>query len=188
MAGQGLEPRGINFVIGIHYADYFSMRIRMVKREIQRASLEALALVQMIEAEPGTRTLAPRFDRTPRRFLLRIVIDNQHFEVFIIEPRHAFERQDHHRGRLVAARQMNRHERRVAGRICKGHEFAGPLAAPQSLDELETVDEQHGHRRDHRGNDHHERAHVYGLQIKIKGHADEPDRERCRSLDQGAKK
>jgi hypothetical protein len=97
------------------------------------------------EAELAAQLLAVRLHRLPDGRILGVVVDHQHFVVFVLELGQRIERNEHHLRRLVVASQVDRHERLLLHRI--GRQQAGmahPAAPPQHLGELETVDQQDG--------------------------------------------
>ena len=69
----------------------------------------------MEETESPTEPPAVLLDREPHQRVDGVVVDDQHFEVGIVEPRERVERLDHELRRLVVRGHVDRHlrQRRV---------------------------------------------------------------------------
>ena len=109
----------------------------------------------MEEAEALAERRAVRLDRLPHRFVLGVVVDDQHFEVRVVERAPA----NRASGSPSPAARCSRADGSTrtaasAGRICNTARIcADHSRPPQNLGELEAVDQQHGHHRDLRRED-----------------------------------
>ena len=194
------QPVVVDDVVRIDHADDRRTSIGLAQREVQRARLEPRPVVEVEEAKARTgpdagqsvgvvfvQPLDVALDRPPGLFVLRVVVDHEDFEVAVVQPRETGERLDHHLGRLVVARQMDRHERldRIERRTL-GPEVALPVLLPHHLGELERVGQQDHQHRPERGQQQAEHGPVELVQIELERQRHEPDHQRHGRLDHHA--
>ena len=81
--------------------------------------------------------------RLPQRGVHGVVVDDQDFEILVVQPRQRIERQLHHLGRLIADRQVHADLRLpLAGGEGHDHRVAAPLGAEHRLGQLKAIGEQ----------------------------------------------
>ncbi len=185
ITGERAQPVAAHFVVGIDDGDDLGARIGFLEPEVQRAGLEARPRIEVVEAELRAELRAMRLDRLPDFFVLRVVVDHEHFVVLVIERRERIERQDHHLGRLVVAGEMDRHERlRVDGIRRQQLELAKPSRPPHHFGELEAVDQEDQDDRELRREQQHEHAPVERVEIEVVRQRRHPDEDRRGHLEQ----
>ena len=108
-----LEPVAINAVIGVDHGDHFSIWRGVRNEVIQRATLEAGQGGDVEEFETRAQGGAVVTHRLPHGRVFGVVVDQQHFEVRIVEVGQRVKRLFNHLGRLVVTGHMNRDFRSV---------------------------------------------------------------------------
>ena len=174
-----LQPATHHHVVGIHHADDLGIGRRLRQPVVERASLEAGPLGQVEELEVLGQRGHELLDRLPELLVLRVVVDDQHFEVAVVQRGQALDGGDHHVGLLVAAGQVQRY----LGFTCTGGQRTravdvAQVARPEHLDELEEVREQDGGHGQQRRHQDHQEGPVDRAHVVVEGQGHQPGEQR----------
>ena len=168
---QRLQPVRPHHVVAVDDADDPGVGRGLGQHVVQRAGLEALHDVEVEEAEALAELGAVVLHRTPHRGVLGVVVDDDDFEVRVVELGQRIEGLDHHRRRLVADREMQRDLRPDAvGGLAGDHlgrrqRLALPASAPDRLGHLQRLDERHGEAQHQEGGEHGPAHHLGGHHV-----------------------
>ncbi len=140
---QIAQPVGIDDVVAVDHRDDRRIVGRLLEREVERAGLEARERADMEEAEAVAEPRAVRLHGPPDALILRVVVDDEHFEIRIVEPGERVQRLDEHLGRLVVGRDVdgNLGRRRPVGQL--EHPESPHRCDPVGLRPLVRLGEQH---------------------------------------------
>ena len=134
-------------------------RIGELQRLVQRAGLEALHVVHVEEAEARAQRGAMRLDRPPHRLVRRVVVEDDDFEIVVVEPR---QRDRASRSPSAAARCSTAHGSRRAALLPGSRtRMCAALDAPQARGQLDAFGQDDGageqHQRHHRADHQRDR-------------------------------
>jgi hypothetical protein len=151
-------------IVGVDQADDLGARVGVATQdEVAGARLVAGPGGDVDEADALT-TPAVLLHRTPHGRILGVVVDDDHFEVRVVDPLDRLDRLDEQFGRLVVGRDVQRHERLVV-RVGFGQRPT-PAGAAQDVAHVVDVRDPHDERcpveQDHQGSCQH-------LQNRVRG-------------------
>ncbi|MNM56584.1 hypothetical protein D3C81_677590 [compost metagenome] len=138
-----LEPVAVHAVVRVDHRDHFGILGGVRDQVVQRAALEAGQRCHVEELEARAEGFAIIAHRFPDRRVLGVVVDDQDFEVRIVEVGQGVEGLFDHLRRLVVAGHVNRHFRAVAGVAFHRQELAPALVHPHRFGQFMGFGQQH---------------------------------------------
>ena len=184
---QVLQPAAHHHVVGIDDGDDLGIGGGLLQAEVEGAGLVARPLGQVEEAEVLGQRRHVRLDRLPELLVLRVVVDDQHLVVAVVEVGQAPDGGDHRVRVLVAAGKVDRD----LGFTMSGRQRVRPVDAPQvarpeHLDELEEVGQQDPAHRQQRRHQDHQEGPVDRPHVIVEGQGHQPGEQRDHRLQHDA--
>ncbi len=178
-----LEPVAVHAVVRVDHRDDFGVGRGVRQDVVQRAALEAVQRCDVEEAEARAELLAVVAHRLPDRGVLGVVVDDQDFEIRIVEVGQCVEGLFDHLRRLVVAGHVHRDLGPVAAVSCHRDERPAALVHPDHLGQFVGLGEQHDEHAE--GTDAEQRAHRQAEPGGVLLAVVVADPHQCRTADEG---
>ncbi len=137
------QEKRVHLVIRVDHADEFRRGRGLGQGKIERAGLVPRPFFQVDEAETRPQFPAEFFDRPPGFFIRRIVVDDQHLVVGIIQGRQRPQRSLHNLRRFVVSRQVQRDHRLKTRRRIDPVDPVAPAHAAGHVDVFKHMGQRH---------------------------------------------
>ena len=180
---QVAQPLGAHDVVGIDHADDGGIGRRALEREIQGTRLEAVERCHVEELEARPESCAMGLDGAPDGFVARVVVDDDDFEVRVVEFSQRVECLYQHLRRLVVSRDVYRDLRQH--RCGHGARTKQPLMGryPMRLGPFVRFREQHRDDAEHADEQDRADQHARDGQVLLRKIVQRPDQHRGRCVD-----
>ena len=181
-----LQPVRRDHVVAVDDGDDPGRGIRAAQGEVERPGLEAGQRTDVEKAKARSQCRAVGLDRAPDGLILRVVVDDDYFEVRIIERRQRVQRVLDHLRRLVVAGHVHRDLRPVRARRVAGGRSDQQAAAhphPVRLGPFVRLREQHRQDAEHAYEEQHPDKDAGEGQVLLRIVVDDPGHQRRGRVD-----